>query len=488
MKKIFKISLLVIFYLQNTLTISQVIFPKELDKSFINKVLCEQETFRDEVGGYHKMHIKDYALADGHLNFKINISSDDGIYIVIEKEKGKVDTTQKIKTFPVWKTNLEPVYDKYGDLLYTKKEIFYKVYTEGNNSTEFCSDCIKSITYSEIIGGKYKGGFTIDVSVDRGKALKDKEFSFYLGDIDKKEVCGILKTKAEILQNELIDKQQNELIEKNNQTVNSFLSKNKIDSAIDFYIKSGANKTHLELIKKYLTDKINTPSKFLTEAELFELLLEKKDLLYKIKNANLKLNILDNGLAQLKKENKVIETFDVDDKYIIYNNYKNIRYPVKVTYDLKLEMDTTKKGIHSIVLSDTYECIAKKNYFDKRVKFYSMLDKKNRSVIGYHDWAYLLFNTNNGEDTVKCFERLSKKYHNIQTIKNVTFNNQLRNDEVQYYFSYKVKVNDKVFPEYVFLDKTIKNEFPQWLGLGFFELWNGDTNQTGLDSILYHCK
>ncbi len=487
MKKIFKTSLLVFFYLQNTLTISQVIFPKELDKSFINKVICEQRRFRDKVGYGYKKIISESSLSDRNLNFKINISSDDGIYIDIENEKGSV-TTQKIKTFPVWKTNIEPLYDKYGDFLRTKKEIFYKVYTEGNHDTDFCSDCIKSITYSEIIGGKYKGGFTIDVSVYRGKGLENQEFSFVLSDIDNNKVCETLKTKAEILQNELIEKQQNDLIEKNNQIVNSFLSKNKIDSAIDFYIKSGANKTHLEVIKKYLSDNKNTPSKFLSEAELFELLSEKKDLLYKIKNANLKLNIMDNGLAQLKKEDKVIETFNVDDKYIIYNNYKNIRYPVKVTYDLKIEMDTTKKDIHTIVLSDKYECIDKKNFFDKRVKFYSMLDKKNRSVIGYHDWAYLLFNTNNGEDTVKCFERLSKKYHNIHTIKNVTFNNQLRYDEVQYYLSYKFKVNDKVFPEYVFLDKTIKNEFPQWLGLDFFGLLNGETNQTGLDSVLYYCK
>ena len=210
MKKINILTILFLFLVK--LTYSQVVFPSEFPKEYINKVLCKTETY--SIDFFNK----------GSKDFKIYINSDEGLYIEFKNQKKELVTTQKINMFPVWKKSIEPIYDNYGDLKYNIKKISYKIYTGSDIVTaNICGDCINSIDYTEYIepNGVSKGFFTINMTVSRGGYVPSIKFSFRLDQSNIKEICDEIITKETLL------KKQRDTEEKDKELVNKILDFNK---------------------------------------------------------------------------------------------------------------------------------------------------------------------------------------------------------------------------------------------------------------------
>ena len=218
MKKINILTIVFLFLVK--LTYSQVVFPIEFPKEIINKVLCFKEEFNDE---FSNSKLNDIFLPGGSkkttIDFKIYISSDEGIYIEY-LNKGKLITTQKINKFSIWESSIEPVNDKYGDLKYNWKKVSYKIYTVNNNTTDFCGDCIKSIEYNEAIGVN-EGKFIIHLSVNRGSMAKSQDIKFWINKSDVTNICDEIITKEMLLQ------KQRDTEEKDKELVNKILDFNK---------------------------------------------------------------------------------------------------------------------------------------------------------------------------------------------------------------------------------------------------------------------
>jgi len=437
MKKINILTIIFLFLVK--LTYSQVVFPSEFPKEIINKVLCFKEEFKDQ---WSMNSLNDKLSPGGSktmtIEFKIYISSDEGLYIEY-LNKDKLITTHKIDKFSIWKSSIEPIYDKYGDFEHNRKKISYKVYTGSNIvTTDFCSDCIKSIEYVEAIGVS-EGVFIIHLNVYRGSMLVSQDFKFWINKSDVTNICDEIITKEMLLQkqrdneekdkelvNKILDfnkkndytnalKQYNELSKPNNElliqieeietrnqnNVAQLIHKNNLNEAViaynkltkkteylkSLFIKSYQerykdttltleNKTGSSLLKKYFNDFLG-----LHKAEKYQIQLSNQG----------ELKITD-------MSNKILATKPVEKSEIATILINSFTIPVKsiYNYDVTVNAKTLKikknniATLYNDTISTSQKNIIEKNLYPNVIGKYTLLYERKS------------FNNTLFIDTVKC--------------------------------------------------------------------------------------